>query len=45
MLGIGVEIGRLPTEQHQVSGTLHVTDSRTLFIADFNYDGLGPGIH
>ena len=45
MLGIGVEIGRLPTEQHQVSGTLHVTDSRTLFIEDFNYDGGGPGIH
>ena len=41
---IGVEIGRLPTEQHEVSGTLHVTDSRTLFFADFNYDGGGPGI-
>ena len=39
----GDEIGQLPTEQHDVSGTLHVTDSRTLSFEGFNYDGLGPG--
>ena len=40
---VGIEIGQLPTEQHGVSGTLYVTDSRTLSFEDFNYDGLGPG--
>ena len=40
---IGTEIGQLPTEQHGVSGTLYVTDSRTLSFEGFNYDGLGPG--
>ena len=40
---VGDEIGQLPTEQHEVSGTLHVTDSRTLSFEGFNYDGLGPG--
>ena len=40
---IGVEIGTLPNEQHQISGTLHVLDSNTLYIEDFNYDGGGPG--
>ena len=40
----GVLIGTLPTEQHQVSGQFHIIDSKTLFIEDFNYDGLGPGI-
>ena len=40
---IGVEIGTLPNEQHDISGTLHVLDSTTLYIEDFNYDGNGPG--
>ena len=40
---IGVEIGTLPNEQHQISGTLQVLDSNTLYIEDFNYDGGGPG--
>ena len=39
----GDEIGQLLTEQHDVSGTLHVTDTRTLSFEGFNYDGLGPG--
>ena len=39
----GVLIGRLPTEQHQVSGNFYVVDSKTLFFEDFNYDGGGPG--
>ena len=43
MLCVGIEIGQLPTEQHGVSGTLYVTDSRTLSFEGFNYDGLGPG--
>ena len=43
MLCVGTEIGQLPTEQHGVSGTLYVTDSRTLSFEGFNYDGLGPG--
>ena len=40
---VGIEVGQLPNEQHGVSGTLYVTDSRTLSFEDFNYDGLGPG--
>ena len=40
---IGVEIGTLPTEQHAVTGILHVLDSNTLYIEDFTYDGGGPG--
>ena len=43
IIHVGVEIGTLPNEQHQISGTLHVLDSTTLYIEDFNYDGGGPG--
>ena len=39
----GVEIGELPNEQHEISGTFHVLDSKTIYIEDFNYDGGGPG--
>ena len=42
-ISVGVEIGQLPNEQHGVSGTLYVTDARTLSFEGFNYDGLGPG--
>lgn len=41
---VGVEIGELPTEQHGITGTFHVLDSKTIFIEDFNYDGMAPGI-
>ena len=34
----GVLIGRLPTEQHQVSGNFYIVDLKTLFFEDFNYD-------
>ena len=40
---VGVEIGELPNEQHQISGTFHILDSKTIYIEDFNYDGGGPG--
>lgn len=40
---IGGLVGTLPNEQHRISGEFYIVDSKTLFIEDFNYDGLGPG--
>ena len=37
----GVEVGEIRTLQHDVSGTLHVINSTTLFIDNFNFDGVG----
>lgn len=40
---IDVEVGRLPTLAHGVSGTLVFTSPTQLRIDNFNYDGQGPG--
>lgn len=37
---VGTPIGK-PT--HEISGKFYIVDSKTLFIEDFNYDGLAPG--
>jgi len=39
-----VEVGSLPTLQHEVSGTLYLVGTKSLRIKDFHYDGLGPGM-
>lgn len=36
-------IGFLETLFHDVSGYLYAVDEYTFCIADFNYDGAGPG--
>ncbi|XP_065916173.1 protein Skeletor, isoforms B/C-like [Dysidea avara] len=39
------EIGRLPTLQHGVRGTLFALDETTFFIRNFEYDGQGPTVY
>lgn len=36
------EVGDFTTLEHEVSGTLHILDSKTIFLQKFNYDGEGP---
>ena len=45
IINIAIEIGDLPTFQHGVRGTLHIRNTRQIFIEDFSYDGLGPGTY
>lgn len=40
---ISLEVGRLPTLQHRISGILVLRGVRTLVIKDFSYDGQGFG--
>ncbi len=40
----GKLVGQLTTYAHKVSGKVFAVDEDTLFIKDFTYDGLGPGI-
>lgn len=40
---LGVAIGELPNEQHDVSGVFQILSSKKIFIKQFNYDGGGPG--
>ncbi|XP_038219632.1 protein Skeletor, isoforms B/C isoform X2 [Zerene cesonia] len=41
----GKEIGALSSLQHGVRGRLYAVDSRTLFLQDFHYDGVGPAAY
>lgn len=41
----GARIGRLSELNHGVSGEVFAVDSRTLFIKNFNYDGIGPAAY
>lgn len=41
----GARIGRLSELNHGVSGEVYAVDSRTLFIKNFNYDGIGPAAY
>ena len=38
------EAGEIETLAHEASGTVHILDSRTIYLENFNYDGQGPGI-
>jgi hypothetical protein len=47
MMPSGVQVGdfaELMTRSHGVSGTLTVTDDRTLTLTNFNYDGRGRDV-
>ncbi|XP_045532789.1 protein Skeletor, isoforms D/E isoform X1 [Pieris brassicae] len=44
-LQYGSEVGALSELQHGVRGKLYAVDSRTVYLKDFNYDGVGPAAY
>ncbi|XP_045489403.1 protein Skeletor, isoforms B/C isoform X4 [Pieris rapae] len=44
-LQYGSEVGALSELQHGVRGRLYAVDSRTVYLKDFNYDGVGPAAY
>ncbi|RWS28866.1 protein Skeletor: isoforms D/E-like protein, partial [Leptotrombidium deliense] len=38
----GTPLGKLKTNAHGVTGDVFIVDESTIFIKNFNYDGLGP---
>ncbi|CAK1540880.1 unnamed protein product [Leptosia nina] len=41
----GAQVGALSQLQHGVRGTVYAVDSRTIFLKDFHYDGVGPAAY